>query len=1306
MSGIAKAIEDGVKEVAEHVGTRLGPKLKEFIEDTKNGMIKSAENTAKAEAENKRAIEGILQDGERSAGNDVERAASGLRPGEREPGLGGSRGGGQASEGNGSVETGGTDPVDVVSGQMVTSAVDVDLAGLLPLILRRAYASGYIGGRLLGPGWSSTLDQRLEIDEDGVHYAGDDAQILHYPVPSQPGMPVLAADGARWPLSYDRGTDAYRIEDPESGWTRHFAASQANPNVRPISALTDRNGNRVTYARDGDGLPVAIGHSGGYRLGVETTYTAGGYRIEKLRMADGTELVEYRYDALGRLSGIVNSSGLPYIYEFDGSDRITAWIDRNGHRYTYTYDNAGRVVAGVGPGGRLASTLTYDLDNRVTTVTNSLGHGTRYHYDANGHITKTVDPLGNATLTEYDRYGRMVGLTDPLGASTRREFDQQGNPSRVERPDGTSIQLVYGASPHPVQVVGPDGALWRHSYDEHGNLESTSDPTGGETRHTYDESGILTATTDALGNVTRYQSNPAGLTLSVANALGAETRVTHDAFGRVASVTDPTGAQTQLGWTREGRPAWRVTPDGKRAEWTYDAEGNLLEHRDANGGTTTFEYGPFDKPISRTDPGGNRYTFAYDTELRLVAVTNPQGQVWRYTYDDADNLLSETDFDGRTVTYRYDAAGQVVERVNGAGESTAFVRNQLGLVTERRSGDRVYQFAYDAAGLLSRANGPDGALEYTRDRLGRVLTETWNGRTLAAEYDALGRRARRTTPSGAISDWSYDAAGSPVALTTAAGALSFQYDAAGRETTRYLGAQAALSQRYDDAGRLSAQAIWSYGQSPVTASEPTSASEPRLQQERTYAYRPDGYPIEITDQLRGTRRYDLDRAGRVTAVHAATWSEHYAYDGLGNLTHSSAPTDEDRQGEFQYTGALIRSSGRTTYEHDAQGRIVRSARRTLSGRTKQWTYSWDADDHLVQVTTPDGSVWQYVYDPLGRRTGKRRLAADGTVTEEVQFTWDGARLAEQVNVRDGHAEVLTWDWDPGTHRAAAQTRRRFSTHGFQTQQAPQADVDAAFYAIVADLIGAPAELVAADGRIAWHRTASLWGAPIALAAHAPGVDDSVACPLGFPGQYHDPETGLSYNYFRYYDPATARYASPDPLGLDAGPNNRLYTDNPLIWADPLGLCPSRGAPKFITDANGNTTVRGPGRPDGDLVLSGHGAIASNDTSMVTVPQGTTLHMYSNHGTTISDSLGNRIETGNPTPMHTYKAGDQVPDYYLFPPGGGGLPKLNIKGSPITVTGPTRLSDLLKPNMDSVHWAACRESVPQAVVNKFLNATYP
>ncbi len=58
----------------------------------------------------------------------------------------------------------------------------------------------------------------------------------------------------------------------------------------------------------------------------------------------------------------------------------------------------------------------------------------------------------------------------------------------------------------------------------------------------------------------------------------------------------------------------------------------------------------------------------------------------------------------------------------------------------------------------------------------------------------------------------------------------------------------------------------------------------------------------------------------------------------------------------------------------------------------------------------------------------------------------------------------------------------------------------------------------------------------------------------FAGQYFDSETGLHYNYFRYYDPATGRYITSDPIGLGGGLNNYVYSrNNPTIYFDFYGL---------------------------------------------------------------------------------------------------------------------------------------------------------
>ncbi|MGW7410856.1 DUF6531 domain-containing protein, partial [Streptomyces sp. NPDC054833] len=63
------------------------------------------------------------------------------------------------------------DPIDVATGDMSLPRTDVTLPGVLPLILERTHISSYRWGGWFGPSWASTLDQRVQADDDGFVYA-------------------------------------------------------------------------------------------------------------------------------------------------------------------------------------------------------------------------------------------------------------------------------------------------------------------------------------------------------------------------------------------------------------------------------------------------------------------------------------------------------------------------------------------------------------------------------------------------------------------------------------------------------------------------------------------------------------------------------------------------------------------------------------------------------------------------------------------------------------------------------------------------------------------------------------------------------------------------------------------------------------------------------------------------------------------------------------------------------------------------------------------------------------------------------
>jgi len=99
-----------------------------------------------------------------------------------------------------------------------------------------------------------------------------------------------------------------------------------------------------------------------------------------------------------------------------------------------------------------------------------------------------------------------------------------------------------------------------------------------------------------------------------------------------------------------------------------------------------------------------------------------------------------------------------------------------------------------------------------------------------------------------------------------------------------------------------------------------------------------------------------------------------------------------------------------------------------------------------------------------------------------------------------------------------------------------------------DHLGTPQMLTAVNGAVVWSAKYSSFGKADV------DISSSLTNNLRFPGQYFDSETGLHYNWHRYYEPKVGRYLTPDPIGLFGGINLFTYVSNtPINSIDPFGL---------------------------------------------------------------------------------------------------------------------------------------------------------
>ena len=168
-------------------------------------------------------------------------------------------------------------------------------------------------------------------------------------------------------------------------------------------------------------------------------------------------------------------------------------------------------------------------------------------------------------------------------------------------------------------------------------------------------------------------------------------------------------------------------------------------------------------------------------------------------------------------------------------------------------------------------------------------------------------------------------------------------------------------------------------------------------------------------------------------------------------------------------------------------------------------------------------MYSYAYDLFGRRVKK---TASGTTTH-FHYDLQGRLIAETA----GDGTVLRdYIYQNGNLVAV-------KLHGTQ----------AGVYYVISDHLGTPQQIVDSSGTVVWKAAFLPFG-------KAQVLTETIINNIRFPGQYFDAETGLHYNWNRYYDPDTGRYLTPDPIGLAGGLNLYAYVGGePVNWIDPDGL---------------------------------------------------------------------------------------------------------------------------------------------------------
>jgi RHS repeat-associated protein len=816
---------------------------------------------------------------------------------------------------------------------------------------------------------------------------------------------------------------------------------------------------------------------------------------------------------------------------------VTTISDSDGKQYTthYTYDNPSNPYDKVGEITSKTEALMSPPVPEQRTTSYTYTHRTDDPFlltQSTETIKSVVDPQQNKVTTiAYDNQGNILsrqeagyvfinGVSTPKTYTIQYQYNTLGQLTQINGPrtdvsDITTLEY-YANTPDQGNNRGQLKAIVNalsqrtefSNYDANGNLGTITGPNGVITQRTYDERNrIKTLTNQTTGAQTQYFYDIRGNLSYIILPVGNRIDFTYNLANKLTEIKDSLDNKIQYQYDVEGNRTREETKDPqgtlkKYLDFTYDAYNNLKKIINPDTTYTEYTYDGRKNPIASKDPKNNSTLYTYDPLSRLKVMTQPLSTITLYGFDTQDNQASVTDPNGNVTSYYNDDFGR---------------KNQTGSPDTGTT-----DYLYDEAGnLLQRFDAKETVVNYTYDALNRLTAIQFpadSTQNVTFTYDSpsvtygIGRLTGRTDPSGSYTFY-YNAHGNLTredkTINSILYTTQYTYNNNNILTSITYPSGRVITHTPDQIGRISQVSTTLNGNPKTLASAIT--------------YLPYGGITGLTygNGLTLTQGYDNQyRTSSITTGSILNLA--FGYDANGNITSITNPDPPGGQvleppGVYTYqtgTNKLTHIEGTPPIDfgYDANANITSET---------GWTYIYDLSNQLIRVLQDSNQVAEYTYNGAGQRIKKV------TQTETRIFHYDlrghliaetnqsGQMLAEYVYLGDQLLSIIK----PGE----------------------------TVYYFHNDHIGTPQVLTDDAQAVAWKAAYTPFGAAV------PSIQ-TVENPFRFPGQYYDAETGLHYNYFRYYNPQTGRYITPDPIGLEGGVNLFSYVENnPMRLVDPWGL---------------------------------------------------------------------------------------------------------------------------------------------------------